>query len=146
MGVLSALFGGGKSSSTSSNRAFDQLQRSLTPAIDTGVNFLDRMGSELDGGFDAFKKNSGFDFLLGEGLGNITGARAAQGNLRSGAATKDYGRFITGLGSSMFGNYLDRLGQVGQLGLGAAGTLAGAGGESKSQGKNQGGIIPGLFG
>lgn len=145
MGLFSTLFGGSKSSSTSSNRAYDQLSGALMPQVQQSGNFFNRLGDELSGGFEEFKKNSGFDFLMGEGLKGITGAGAARGLLRSGATTKDYGRFATGLGSQMYGNYLDRLGGMSDRGLQAAGVLAGAGQQSESKGKDKGGGIASLF-
>ena len=146
MGLLQSLFGGSKQSSTSDNKALPFLQGALQPAITGGTNMLNSLNSELSGGFDKFKKNSGFDFMLGEGLKGITGSRAAQGMLRSGGTGSRYLQLANDLGTQSYTNYLDRLGTAGQLGLGAAGTLAGAGQTSTSKGKSSNGILATLFG
>lgn len=145
MGLLGALFGGSKSKSTSSNQAYPFLKDAFAPAISAGAGGINALNEELSGGFDAFKDKAGFDFLLGEGLSGITGAGAAKGLLRSGATGKAFQRFGNDLKSTMYGNYLDRLGGLGQLGLGAGGVVAGAGGESTSSGKQQNGILTSLF-
>jgi hypothetical protein len=139
MGILSSLFGGGKSSST--NLAYPQLNAALSPAVDTGVNALNTLGSNL-GSFDDYKKNAGFDFTLGESLKGITGASAARGMLNSGMTGKAFQKYGTNLTNQFYENWLNKLGNVSQLGLGAAGTLAGAGQVNTS--KNSGGIIPGI--
>lgn len=146
MGLLSSLFGGSKSSATSSNQAYGFLAPALQPAVQGGVNAMGMLGDELAGGFDQFKKNAGFDFQLGEGLKGVTGAGAAGSLLRSGSTARGIADYATGLNSSMYGNWLDRIGQMGQLGLGAAGALTSAGQQSTSTGKQKGGILPALFG
>lgn len=145
MSILGALFGGSKSKSGSENRAFPQLQQQLTPAIGTGTNALNQLGGELSGGFDQFKRNSGFNFALGEGLEDVAGANAARGTLNSGIAGKGYQRYATGLTNQFYNNYLGQLGQTSGLGLQAANTLTGAGQQSTSSGKSQNGILPTLF-
>lgn len=145
MGLLGSLFGGSKNSSTSSNKAYDFLQNTLGGAVTSGTNFFNRLGDELSGGFDDFKKKAGFNFQLGQGLRGITGTGAAGGLLRSGGtgqALVDYGNKLN---STMYGNYLDRLGSLSGQGLQAAGVLAGAGGESTSKGSSNGGILTSLF-
>lgn len=145
MGILGSLFGGSKQSSASTNKSYDFLQGALGDTVGKGVNFFDRLGDELAGGFDGFKKKAGFDFQLGEGLRGITGGRAAMGALRSGDTGKDYVRFGNNLQSGMYGNYLDRLGGMSDKAMQAAGILAGAGQESTSKGKSSNGILNTLF-
>lgn len=144
MGILGALFGGSKNKSTSENKAFGQLQGALTPAVTTGVNALNEAGAGL-GTFDDYKRNAGFDYALGEGLSDITGARAAMGALRSGSTGEAYQDRAMNIGSQFYDNWLNKKLGISQLGLGAAGTLAGAGQTSTSKGSSNGGIIPGLF-
>lgn len=134
MGILSTLFGG------SGNKAYKGLNKTLSPAIEGGVNALNNLSSELAGGFDAFKKKIGFDFQLGQGLRNITGTKAAQGLLNSGSAGRAFVDYGNNLQSGMYDNYLNKLAVPAQLGLGAASTLSGAGQSSKN------GIIPGISG
>jgi hypothetical protein len=141
MGILGALFGGSKSKS--GNQAYGDLKGSLTPAISGGMNSFNNLNSELAGGFEGFKKNAGFDFAMGEGLKGITGAGAARGTLNSGMTGKAYQRFGTGLASQFYDNYLNKLKDSAGIGLGAAGTLAGAG--QTSSGKSNGGILTSLF-
>jgi hypothetical protein len=140
--VLRALFGGSKS--RSDNRAYDAIAPTLTPALQTGTNALNRLDSELAGGFDAFKKKAGFNVQMGEGLRGITGSTAAGGLLRSGKTGRDVARFGAGLNSTMYGNYLNQIGNVGQLGAGFGQLLVGAG--QRSRGSSQNGILPALFG
>lgn len=144
MGLLGTLFGGSKNSSTSSNKAYDYLKDQLGGAIGQGTNFLGRLGDELSGGFEGFKKKAGFDFQLGEGLRGISGTGAASGLLRSGGTGKAFTTFGNNLQSGMYGNYLDRLGGLSNQGLQAAGILAGAGQESTSKGKSGNGLVSGL--
>lgn len=146
MGILQSLFGGSSSKSSSDNKAFPFLQGALSPAITGGTNMLNRLNEELSGGFDDFKKNIGFDFMLGEGLKGITGGRAASGLLRSGGTGRRYLDLANDLGQGAYTNYLDRLSTAGNLGLGAAGALAGAGQISTSKGKSSNGILATLFG
>jgi hypothetical protein len=140
MGILSALFGGGKS--TSGNQAFGQLSTALTPAISTGVNALNTLGDELKGGFDAFREKAGYSAALDRILSGVTGNRAARGLLRSGSTGDEYVRRAGEYDAGLYDNYLNKVSGLGGLGLSAAGTLAGAGSTSTS--KNQGGIVPGI--
>lgn len=150
-GVVKSLFGGGssKSSSTSSNRSWDVLRDPLTSAVSGGVNNLGNLSDILNQGFDAYKKNAGFDFQLNQGNRNIAGGAAAKGLLNSGSTAKALAEYESNLGNTMYGNWLDRLGGVAQMGLGAAGPLVGAGSTSSSTGKSNDygkGILGTLFG
>lgn len=142
MGLLSALFGGSKSSSE--NKAFGQINKQLTPVIGAGTNAVNSLNDLTAGGFQGFLKNAGFNFNLGEGLKGITGGAAAGGLLRSGGTGKAFTKFAGDLRSNYLNNYTGLLGNIAGLGLNAAGTVAGAGATSK--GSSNGGIIPGLFG
>lgn len=146
MSILKALFGGSDSKSSSGNQAFPYLQGALAPAVEGGLGSMNALNQELGGGFDAYKKKAGFDFAMGEGLKGITGTGAAKGLLRSGATGRGFQKFGQGLQSSFYDNFLNRLGQSAQLGLGAAGTLTGAGQTSTSSGGSQSGILNALFG
>src|SRR5688572_9595840 len=127
MGILQSLFGGSKSKATSENKAFPFLQGALQPAVTGGVNALNNLNSELGGGFEGYMDKAGFDFQLGEGLKGIAGAKAAQGLLRSGSHGRSIADYATKLKSTMYDNFLNKLAMPAQLGLGAAGALAGAG-------------------
>ena len=144
MGLLGSLFGGSKSTSSSSNKAYEYLKEQLGGAIGTGGNFLNRLSDELAGGFDDFKRKAGFDFRLGQGLRGITGTGAASGLLRSGGTGRSLVDYGNNLQSTMYGNYLDRLSGMSNTGLQAAGILAGAGQESTGKSKSGDGIVKGL--
>ena len=68
--------------------------------------------------------------------------------MNSGATAKALAKFETDLGSTMYNNWLDRLGNFSQTGLGAASPIIAAGQWSKGQqsGKSNGGILSSLFG
>lgn len=145
MGILGTLFGESKSKSNSDNQSYGFLQNALGGAVTSGTNFFNKLGDELSGGWDDFKKKSGFDFALGEGLRGITGGAAASGTLRSGGTGKAYGNYSSGLAKQSYGNYLDRLGGMSDKSLQAAGILAGAGQRSSSTAKDNGkGLVGGL--
>lgn len=145
MGILSALFGGSKEKSTSDNRAFGQINQQFSPAVGAGVGGIQRMGNALSGGFDDYLDQSGFDFALGEGFKDITGAGAAKGLLRSGGTSKALAGFADGLKRRSYDNYLGAEANLGQLGLGAGGLITSAGQRNQSSGKSQNGILSTLF-
>jgi hypothetical protein len=142
MGLLQSLFGG--SNSSSGNSSYGDLKSALLPGVQQGGNMFHQLGDALSGGFDAFKKNAGFDFQLNRGNHAITGGAAAHGLLNSGSTQKGLATFETGLGNSMYNNWLDRLGQGATIGNQQAGILAGAGQTSKESKSN--GILSSLFG
>lgn len=150
MGLLGALFGGSKnkSSNESGNKAYGAIAPIATQGYQAGTNGLNMLADQLKGGFQDYMKNAGFDFALGQGLKGITGAGAAQGLLNSGATGRRIAEFGNNLKSQFYGNYLDKLGQLSQLGLGQGGLLASAGQYSKGEGsgKSNGGILSTLFG
>lgn len=143
MGLLGALFGGGKTES--GNKAFGTLQTALAPNLQTSNNMFNQLAGSLSGGFDQFKKDAGFDFLLNKGMRDRVGGAAARGLMNSGSTQKALAEYETGLGSTMYSNFLDRLAQGVGLGNQQAGILAGAGqyGKGTDYGK---GILGSLFG
>lgn len=150
MGILGALFGGSKSKSTSEsgNTAFPFLQQALQPAVTNGVNSLNRFSEAIGPDFDTYLKNAGFDTALGTRLRGITGAGAARGLLNSGATGRAMAMGEGDLRANFYNNWLGKMGEASQLGLGAGNLLAGAGAWSKgtSSGKSQNGILSTLFG
>lgn len=143
---MSFLFGGSKSSSSSSNQAFPWLKSVLSGGVQTGANALGSLGNILGQGFDAFKKNSGFDYTLNAGDRAISGSAAARGLLNSGSTGKALANYESNLGNQTYGNYLGQLGQLAQLGNQSAGVIAGAGQQSTGKGSSTGGLLPALFG
>lgn len=159
MGLLSSLFGGSKSSSggesessgfsrssgtstsgstsassqVSGNKAFGTLEPLLIPAVGGGVKMFSQGANELAGGFDGYKDNAGFNFLMDRGMGDITSGAAAKGLLRSGGTMKGLQKFGTSLMDTFYNNYLDKVGNFASLGLGAASPVVGAGSYSTGQ-------------
>lgn len=157
-GIVKTLFGGSsqkseqQSQSQSSNKAWDALQGPLTQQVQGGTNTFNTLNDTLGQGFDAYKKNAGYDFQLNQGDQAIGGTAAARGLLNSGSTQKSLAKFQSGLGSTMYNNWLDRLSGAASLGLGAAGALTGAGATSSSSatgnsnGSENKGILSSLFG
>jgi hypothetical protein len=125
VGLFGTLFGKpGTSTSKSWNDAAPWANQTFQPAAQAGVGGINQLAGELDGGFDDYAKNAGWDFQLGEGLDGITGSAAARGLLRSGSAGKAFVKYGNDLKGGMYNNYLGQLGNLGQLGLGTGGLLA----------------------
>lgn len=154
-GLVRTLFGGSKSTSSSqsssSNRAWDLLKDPLSSSVQGGVNAFNTLNDTLGQGFDAYKKNAGYDFQLNQGDQAIAGTAAAKGLLNSGSTQKALARFQSGLGSTMYNNWLERLASAAGIGLGTGNTLTSAGATSSSSGTGSGtdsgkGILGTLFG
>lgn len=145
---MGSLLGGSKSTSSSSNRAFDAIKGIYTPAAEQGVgaqNFIAQLlGLQGDAGanqaFQNYLNSSGYKFQLGEGMKAITSNNAARGLLNSGATLKKVQEYGQNLASTGFNNYLGQLGSVVQSGLGAGGLITSAGQTSSSNSKESGGI------
>ena len=71
-----------------------------------------------------YQQSPGYQWQLGQGLRAVDAGAAAQGMLRSGATLKAEQTFGQGLANTDFGNYWNRLQQLSQGGLTAAGELA----------------------
>lgn len=147
-GIISSLFGGSqqKENQSSSNRAFDLLSNPLQSEVQGGSNVFNQLTSTLGQGFDAYKKNAGYDFALNRGNDAITGNAAAHGLLNSGSTDKALATFETGLGSQTYNNYLDRLQGAAGIGNQAGQVLDGAGNVStgSSSGSNNKGLLGNL--
>lgn len=127
--------------SESGNQAFGFLKDSLGGAVGNVGSSLNGIGDLLAGrtsGFDAFKRGIGFDRRLVDGLSGITGGGAARGLLRSGSTTKALQGYGQQLQNDTAQSYIQNLLGMGQMGLGAAQTIGGAGQTSTSSGKSKG--------
>lgn len=148
MGLLSALFGGSSSKSESGNKAYDFLKSTYGGAAGYTGQAGDAVSKFLGGdtsGFDAYKRGTGFDFGLGEGLRGVTGTAAARGLLNSGSTAKALTRYGNDYSQQYADNYLGRLMGLGQLGLGAGGLIASGGQYSKGKGSSDtGGLGQGI--
>lgn len=137
------LGGGSKSTSTSSNQNNGLLTSQLGSTLGMAGTASDALSKFMGGdasGFDAFKRAMGFNTMLNNGTQGLMGSAAARGLLRSGSTGKalvNYGQDM----SNQFGqNYLGNLLNMGQLGVSAGNTLAGAGQTSSSTQKSKGGL------
>lgn len=142
MGLLGSLFGKAAKSS-SNNQAFGAINENIAPTLGTTSNVFNQAAGELAGGFDQFKKNSGFDFMLNKGTRDRVGAGAAKGLLNSGPTSRSLAKYETDLGSQSYGNFFNNLMQTLQGGTGLGSLLANAGQTSTSKGAT-GGIVGGL--
>lgn len=155
-GIVDSLFGGSKSSSTStsSNQAYNALAPTLTSQANTGMTGMNSLADFLGlGGADGnaragaglknYMNSTGFQSLLDTSGKAITGSNAARGLFQSGATGKALNQNAQQLAGQSAQNYLGNLQGLTQLGLGAAGTLAGAGQQSTgtSSGKSSNGIF-----
>ena len=127
--------------STSSNQAFGFLKDQLGGSVASVGNSINGIGDLLSGntsGFDAFKRAIGFDRTMADGMAGITGAGAARGLLRSGSTGKALTSYGQQLQNQTADDYIKSLLGMGQMGLGAAQTIGGAGQTSESSGKSKG--------
>jgi hypothetical protein len=96
---------------------------------------------------EAFSNSTGMDFLRDQGVKALEGSQAGRGMLQSGATGQALMQFGQNLGKTHVMSFMDKLLEHSRLGLGAAGTLAGAGAWSKGSGTSSGdggktGLIP----
>lgn len=133
--------------SESGNKAYGDISSAFKPAlgyVTQGGDMLANLlgvgtGNQTDA-LDKFANSGGMGWLMDQGNRMINSNQAAKGLLQSGstlAASQKYGQ---GLGSTYLSQYMDKLLGLGNLGLGAGGTLAQAGQYSKGQGPTQGGM------
>lgn len=148
---MGSVFGGSKSSSTSSNKAYDYIKDTFSPVASyagTGADAISKLLSGDASGFEGFKNATGFNNTLSRGLSSITGTGAARGMLRSGMTDKALGNYISGTQNQYYNDYLSQLGNLSQLGLGAGGLIGQTGQVTKSKSKSKpgmGGLIGGVL-
>lgn len=148
MGVKSFLFGKKpKPESTSSgNYAWDVLKGPLTPAlgyVTGGGNMLGNLlgvngGPAQTSALNNYANSGGMQFLMEQGQKAITSSKAASGLLNSGSYGTALEKYGQGLASTYLNDYMKNLLGYSQLGIGAAGALAGAGSHSQGTGATQG--------
>lgn len=140
------LGGGSKAKSSSSNRAWDLISSGLGGALNYTTGAGDLLSALLgvggnSQGFDNFANSAGMNEVLDAGSRAITGNTAARGLFRSGATGKALTKFGQDTAKSYLKDYVNSLGMLGNLGLGAGQLLVGAGQQSKSsQGGGKGGL------
>jgi hypothetical protein len=137
-------FGGGKSKSSSSNKAFDFLKGAYGGQINTGVGASNALAGLLgvggdpaasQGAFQNYLNSAGYKFQLGEGQNAIASSNAASGLLNSGSALKRLTSYGQGLASNYLQQYMAQLGGLSQQGLGAGSLIGQAGQTSNSSSK-----------
>jgi hypothetical protein len=84
-------------------------------------------GTTANQAFDTYRKSTGYDFRLNQGIDAVKSGFAGSGMLQSGATMKALNDYGQGMASSEFGNYLGALGNQQGLGLSAASAQAGVG-------------------
>lgn len=103
-----------------------KLTSQFQPEIDVGQQSLARLQSALLGGDpSAIQTDPGYQFRLQEGEKALQRAAAASGGLGGGAFLKDTARFSQGLASQEYGNAVNRLLGLQQIGSQANRTQAG---------------------
>lgn len=140
-----------KSSSESSayggNYAYDDLSSLYKDqprlSVDAGEalkNFL--FGSGQNQAFDTYRKNTGYDYLFGEGMRGVNAGMAANGLYNSGARYKALQDRGMQMANASIGDYLQQLFGLSDLGYKGASILTDAGryntADSKSTGTSSG--------
>jgi hypothetical protein len=148
-GIMQSIFGGSRSKSSSTNRAFEQIRDGLTPTMERGntageaIMALLGLGGDPEAQEEAmrtFAESSGQDFIMDQGSRAITGNAAAKGFLGSGPTLRALMGFGQDRGRTFVNDYLDRVSGVQDTGLKGAATIAGAGQQSSSSSSTKPGI------
>lgn len=137
--------GGAKSAAKSSAAAADRAsavqqqiygenKATLAPYVQAGLPATDNINALLGLGgdqaaagkaFDAYRRSTGYDFRVNEGMRALNANYAGARTLRSGAGIKGALNYGQGMASQEFGNYLNAIGTQQGVGLNAAGAQAG---------------------
>jgi len=142
---MGKIFGGSKSKSHTENQAYGDLSNAFGNSLDytnQGGNLIASLlgvGGDTSG-FDNFLNSSGYQFVLDSGSKALRGSRAATGGLRSGMTDKALINYGQEVGKSYLKDYMGNALNLANLGLGAGGVLAQAGGVSDSTSKQKNGL------
>lgn len=109
----------------------DQTER-FSPYLDSGKNALAGYQFEMGlgarpEGYGGFQTTPGYDFRRQQGIDAIDASAATRGGLMSGKTLQDLTTFGDGMASQEYGNYMQRLAGLSDMGMGAAGMQATAG-------------------
>jgi hypothetical protein len=96
-----------------------------TPAAPTGTVTATTTASPAEQAFDAFRNSTNYQFRLNQGFNALNTGWAARGMQESGAAGIAFTEYGQNFAANELGNYMDRLAQQQQVGLGAVTSLAG---------------------
>jgi len=143
MGLFSKIFGGSKATETSSsesyNKAFEPISTAFSPLLGYANQGAQNVSNFLSGdmsGFNNFRDNSGFSFLLDRGLEGVDSSMGARRLLQSGATLKGLENYSAGLNQTFADKYLQNQLSLAGLGTSAAQAMTGAGQYSTSQGES----------
>lgn len=150
--VANQIFGGSnseqssKSSSNSYNQAYPYLQGALSGTVANGTGAGNQIagmlglggGDAQNAAFDNWRKSTGYQFGLNQGMDSITGNAATQGLLNSGSTLKALNTYGQNYANTQYQNYLNPLQNLLSSGLQGAGILGSAGNVSQAQSQSQG--------
>lgn len=120
-------------------RQYDQTRADFAPWRQTGsaalnvlanVYGLNGTGAPASGSapdYSAFYQSPDYEFARSEGLRAVDRSNSARGWLNSGAADKQRERYATGLASSNYGDWFNRMAGIAGVGQSAANSTAAAG-------------------
>ena len=109
-------------------RKFQQIRTDLAPYRDTGASALTKYADSLGlNGQEArdkftsdFRADPGYNFAFDEGQRAIQGSAAAKSGLLSGGALRALQRTGQGMADQQYGSYLDRFGNLANMGQNSA--------------------------
>lgn len=148
MGLLTSIFGGSSEKSSSGNKNMDLITGAYSPMMTGGIGAFNTVNNALGIGgdfgaqqeaYENFLNNSGYDYVLDQGMQGVTNSAAGNYLLRSGATAKALQDRSLNIGKTFFENYLDRLADQSRLGLGAGGLVADVGQFSKGSASSSSG-------
>lgn len=148
-GIVQGLFGGSRSNSESRNLAFQPIAQTFGPATTATAGSTALISSLLGGdnsGFDAFKRAIGFDAIAERGSRGVTNNAAAGGLLRSGSAGMALQRYGNELQNQYANDYIQRLLELGGLGVQSGALIADAGKYSKEKSSQSSGVLGKVLG
>lgn len=140
---MSGIFGGSKSSSSSSNVNRNFLNSAYggsTAATGTSINSLQALLGGDASGFRRFADAIDLSGQMEMGGRGITSSGAARGLLRSGATGKALVNYEQMMENQAANQYMQQLLGVGQLGLGAGQIIADAGKTSSEKSRSKPGL------
>ena len=117
-------------------RQYDQSREDLAPWRKAGAEGLQQYSDILSGEADpqmALEKYPGYQFALEQGTEAIGKSSVARGLGQSGQTLKDLTKYGTGLATSNFENYMDRLQGLSGVGERAVGKTANLGANATTQ-------------
>ena len=120
---------------------YDDTTERFAPYLQAGNRGMQAYMSELGlgarpEGYQGFQATPGYQFQMDQGTSAVNALAGARGGLDSGRTRQDLMSFGQGLASQEYGNHLNRLAGVTDMGMGAAGNQATAGNAFAAQASN----------